>query len=154
MSSTGMKELACRGARHGWLFACFAVALGAAGCTVQTTDPGPPVVLPPPADIGSLTLRWTVNGTTDPNTCLLGGATTFDVSLTTTSGQFAGQYQASCGAFATNISNLAADTYGGAARLLDGAGRARTTTIDIDTFNILGNSSLIVDLDFPANSFY
>jgi hypothetical protein len=128
------------------------------GCSFETsTDagpapPGPPPLPPGPAP-GSLTLRWTVEEQTDPNLCVLGNASTFDVVLTTTSGQFVGEFQAGCSAFATTISALAPGGYYGSAELLDGSGRTRTTSIAINAFTIVESSDLVVDLDFPANSF-
>jgi hypothetical protein len=139
--------------------ACFTLAsVVTTGCIVETSgDPGtvpPPPPLPPPVPAaGSLTLRWTVNQTTDPNSCVLGNASTLDVVLATSSGQFAGEYQASCGAFATTIPSLTPGNYTGTAQMLDAGGRARTTVINISAFTILENSTLVVDLSFPANSF-
>jgi hypothetical protein len=127
------------------------LTLTTTGCFFEaSTDAGPP---PTPVSPGSLTLRWTVEGRGDPNLCVLGNASTFDVTLTTTSGQFAGEFQAGCSAFATTISPLAPGGYYGDTLLLDGAGRARTTPISIDAFTILESSNLVVDLDFPADSF-
>jgi len=100
-----------------------------------------------------LTLRWTVQSAADPNLCTLGNAALIDVVLTGSGGRFGGEYQASCGSFATNIGSLAPDTYTATAQLLDGAGRPRTTVIRVNTFTILENSTLVIDLDFPANSF-
>ena len=135
------------------------LALGAAGCFFEaSTDAGPtPVGVPPPIPPGpapgSLTLRWTVDEVTDPNVCIMGNAPAFDVVLTTTGGAFAGEFQAACTSFGTNISALAPGGYWGAAKLLDGAGHPRTTTIAIQAFNIVENSDLLIDLDFPADSF-
>jgi hypothetical protein len=102
---------------------------------------------------GSLTLRWTVDEVNDPNVCIMGNAATLDVVLTTSDGQFVGEFAAACTSFATTISSLVADDYTGTAQLLDSGGRARTTVINLRPFTILENSNLIVDLDFPADSF-
>jgi hypothetical protein len=134
-------------------------ALAATGCFFEaSTDAGPtPTPIPPPIPPGpvpgSLTVRWTVQSQTDPNLCVLGRASTLDVILTTTGGQFAGEFQASCAAFATTISSLVPGGYYGSAQLLDSAGRERTTAISINPFTILENSNLVIDLDFPADSF-
>ncbi len=135
------------------------LALAATGCFFEaSTDAGPtptpvPPPLPPGPVPGSLTVRWTVEERTDPNLCVLGNASSLDVILTTTAGQFAGEFQASCSAFATMISSLAPGGYFGSAQLLDSAGRPRTTAISINAFTILESSNLVIDLDFPADSF-
>ena len=148
-----------RSARRSWRWAGIllgaSLALGATGCVFSSsTDAGPAPPLPPPGPLtGSLTLQWTVDEVTDPNTCIMGNAATFDVVLHTTDGAFAGEFQASCGAFTTTISSLTEGGYTGNAVLLDPAGRVRTTSIGIQPFNIVANSNLVVDLDFPADSF-
>jgi hypothetical protein len=149
MSSIGMRT---SHARWAVLLAGACLAFGTSGCFVEaSTDAGPP---PPPAPVaGSLTLRWTVDELTDPNVCIMGNAATLDVVLTTSSGQFVGEFAAACTSFSTTISSLAEGGYAGTAQLLDSAGRPRTTVIDLEAFTILENSNLIVDLDFPADSF-
>ena len=136
--------------------ACLAIA--ATGCFFEaSTDAGPtPVPVPPPTGgpvPGTLTLRWSVDETTDPNVCIMGNAATFDVVLSTAPGQFAGEFQATCTSFGTTISSLLSGNYTGSAMLLDPGGQPRTTAIYIQTFTIFDNSNLVVDLDFPANSF-
>lgn len=140
-----------------WL-AAGVLAFGASGCFFEaSTDAGPaPAPLPPPPGPlgpGTLTLRWNVTETTDPNSCVIGNTPTFDVILTTSSGQFAGEFQASCASFATSVSSLVPGDYTGSAVLLDPQGRPRTTTVYIQTFTIIENTNLVVDLDFPASSF-
>ena len=148
-----------RVSRWAGIFAGGMMALAATGCFFEaSTDAGPtPTPVPPPIPPGpvpgSLTVRWTVESRTDPNLCVLGNASVLDVILTTTAGQFAGEFQASCSAFATTISSLAPGGYYGSAQLLDGGGRPRTTSIAINAFSILENSNLVIDLDFPADSF-
>ena len=142
-----------RGTRAaGWLLGgC--LALGSAGCFFEaSSDTGPappPVVQPSP---GRLELRWTVDEVTDPNVCIQSQAPTLDVVVTTTDGQFVGEFQAACTAFATSVT-LSPGSYAGSARLLGPSGQARTTTLNINPFNIVDNSALVVDIDFPADSF-
>jgi hypothetical protein len=94
-----------------------------------------------------------VDEVTDPNVCIMGNAATFDVVLRTASGQFAGEFQASCTSFGTSISSLVPGDYTGSAMLLDSRGAPRTTSVYIQPFTIFENSNLVIDLDFPANSF-
>jgi len=153
MSSIGMRTTR---ARWAVLLAGACLAFGTSGCFFEaSTDAGPPPPPPgPPVPVaGSLTLRWTVDEVTDPNVCIMGNAATVDIVITTSAGQFVGEFSAACASFASTISSLAAGGYAGTVQLLDSGGRARTTVIDLQPFTILENSNLIVDLDFPANSF-
>ena len=129
-------------------------AVGAIGCSVQaSTDAGPPPPPPPGPVAGSLTLRWTVDEVTDPNVCIMGGAAAIDVVLHTTDGGFAGEFQQSCTNFQTTIAPLTPSGYVGSAILIDAGGRQRTTAVTIQPFNIIDGTNLVVDSDFPANSF-
>jgi hypothetical protein len=103
--------------------------------------------------VGQLTLRWTVDEMADGNVCIMGQAAAIDIVLTTTDEQPAGEYQAGCSDFSTNVSALTPGGYVGAAHLIDGAGRARTTTLRINPFSIVSGSRLVIDIDFPASSF-
>ncbi len=125
-----------------------------AGCVVETNDGGsggpPPVTV---VDSGSLVVDWTIDGTKDPQQCDQSGSATLDVLVTASDGSAAGEYQQSCRAFATSI-DLAAGSYSADALLLDGADQARTTSVHIARFEILGNDQLTVPVDFSASSFY
>ncbi|HEX7478274.1 MAG TPA: hypothetical protein VF331_10745 [Polyangiales bacterium] len=101
---------------------------------------------------GTLVVDWTINGTTDPSRCTQSAATTLDVIINTASGNFVGEFQADCAAFATSI-DLPAGRYTANAVLLDARGTERTTQLDIGAFRILGGDSLDVPIDFPARSF-
>jgi len=127
-----------------------AVAGGAAGCIVDVGDSTPPPVIVEP---GRLTVRWTVNENVDPNLCLLGRAAAIDILVSTSVGASAGEYQAPCGAFATSISSLYPGNYFADALLIDSVGRARTTNVQISPFTIFARTELVVDVDFPADSF-
>jgi hypothetical protein len=133
----------------GMVVAALAIALST-GCTVQTdSGPPPPVVAP----AGNLILQWTLDEGTDPNVCIQSGASTLDVTITTTDSRIAGEFQAACTQFQTSISQLGPGSYVADAVLLDGSGAARTTTININPFT-LGASDLVITVDFPANSFF
>ncbi len=125
----------------------FAIAcVLAAGCS---STPPPAVVV---AGDGMLTLDWTINGTTDPDQCTQGAATTLDVTIDTIDAVPAGEFQQACDAFATTI-HLAPGSYTGNAVLLDADGRDRTTTIRLDAFTIRSDEDIDVPIDFPARSF-
>jgi len=126
---------------------------GSADVAPAPTPIPPPPPPPPTVNPGSLTVRWMVDETTDPNTCIMGNAASLDVVLTTAGGQFAGEFQAPCTNFSTTISPLVPGNYDGRAQLLDGYGNPRTTIVTIHPFDIIDSTNLVIDLDFPASSF-
>ena len=130
--------------------ALLAASLGAVGCVVEATDTAPPPIVVEP---GRLTLRWTVDESVDPNLCVLGRAAAIDIGVSTRAGHAAGEFQAPCTAFATTISSLYPGNYFADAFLIDAAGRPRTTAVEIEPFNVIERSELVIDVDFPADSF-
>lgn len=122
------------------------VCAQALGCTAS-------VSAPPPPPQGSAIMRWSVDETTDPNACDAHGASTFHVSLYNGVGGFAGEWVQDCTTFATTIYGLDPDDYTGHAELTDSAGRARTTSVNLQPFTVVGDSSTTVSIDFPADSF-
>ncbi len=98
-------------------------------------------------------MDWTISGTKDPAQCQATAAATFHVALYNSGGGFSGEFVQDCSAFATSIGGLFPDTYTGRADLLDQAGQPRTTTVDLAPFDVIGNASVTVAVDFPANSF-
>jgi hypothetical protein len=121
------------------------------GCTVEAADATPPPVVV--VDPGRLTVRWMVYEAVDPNLCVLGRAAAIDIAVSTLGGSSAGEFQAPCTAFATTISSLYPGDYVADALLIDSVGTARTTNVQMRPFTILGRSELILDVDFPADSF-
>jgi hypothetical protein len=120
------------------------------GCFVDAGGGGGsgPVVV----DSGSLILDWTIDGTKDPDQCDQADAATLDVIVSSANGASAGEFQQSCRAFATTI-DLAPGSYSADAVLLDSAGEARTTSVPVHAFEILGNDELSIPIDFSAGSF-
>jgi hypothetical protein len=109
----------------------------------------------PPAPLpGRVLLDWTIDGTKDPARCAASGAATLQVSLVATSGAVAGNFVQDCAAFATTIDNVVPDNYTGSARLLDPAGNPRTTSVSLAPFDVIGNDTVTIAIDFPANSFF
>jgi hypothetical protein len=135
-----------------------AIALSSAttGCFVEGgTEASGPMSQPPPVvtPTGTLALQWTIDGQVSPGSCDIGGATTLHIQLTTTSGAFAGEFEADCAQFATTIPSLAADGYTSTAELQDASGALRTTSIQITPFTIVSDSTLVINIDFPPDSF-
>jgi len=124
--------------------------IATAGCVVEAGDAAPPPVIVEP---GRLTLRWMVSEAVDPNLCVLSRSAAIDIAVSTTARTLVGEFQAPCTAFATSISSLYPGTYEADALLIDTLGRARTTNVQILPFTVLDRTELIIDVDFPADSF-
>jgi len=133
------------------ILAGLALALSSSACVVETNDPGPPGVVV--HDSGSLVVDWTIDGTKSVDDCDLSGAATIDITVTASNGAPAGEFQQACATFATTIT-LAPGSYSAEAVLLDGAGRDRTTAVQLRPFEIFGNDQLSIPIEFPASSFY
>lgn len=128
------------------LCALSAVALG--GCFIDTDDDD----FFPVSRTGSVTVRWSINGTFDPNLCFQASASTLRVDVYFLSGALQGEYIAPCEDFQTRIDLPEGDYFAGAN--LEGGVGTRTTTVDIDPFTIVRGSTIVVDVDFPASSFF
>jgi len=126
-----------------------AVVVAATGCEASTSAPAPERVI---TTSGSLTVDWTVNGTTDPNACQRAGAVAIEIALVTNTNQPVGSFQQSCSAFNTSVA-LEQGIYAGQVRLIDAAGLPRTKTLAIDEVTINGSSQLTVALDFAPPTF-
>jgi hypothetical protein len=118
-------------------------------CTVQTSAPAP---APAPIADGTLALDWTLNGVADPNQCSQAVSASLVVDVFDGAGAYAHR-EAPCDAFVTDIS-LPPTAYTAKAKLVDGAGNPRTTTIDVNPFTIVEGATLRIPVEFPASSFF
>jgi hypothetical protein len=100
-----------------------------------------------------LTVAWTIEGTSDPAACTAEGAAAIDIVVRTTGGVFVAEATAACEAAVTSI-DLGAGAYVADAVLLDSAGHTITTAVDLGAVTLHGDDELVVDADFPADSFY
>jgi hypothetical protein len=128
------------------------LAVVPAACTA-TVQPTPVGVVVPTESTGTLVVDWTIRSTKDPADCSLSGAASIQIHIVTIDLVDAGTYAQSCGAFATSIT-LAPGQYQASALLVDVAGQARTTSVPIQPFTIVGADVLNIPIDFPANSFF
>lgn len=134
-------------------FLVVALALGAAACS--SGDDGPStVVVDPNEPLSTLTLRWTIDGATDPAACHQSRADVIDISILdpTSNGEIQA-FQQTCETFETSIT-LAPGAYKARARLVDNGGHVRTTDVPIREFVLNGNDELVQDVDFPPDSFF
>jgi hypothetical protein len=138
----------------GWIGClAFPVLMGGMGaCTVEsggTVGPAPG----PTSTTGALTVRWSIDGSFDPNLCDVYTAPTMDVRvLSQSTGQLFEQ-NADCHSFSTTIT-LPADNYTANATLLDPGGHARTTTVDLSAFTVGSGADIVEYADFPRSSFF
>lgn len=135
----------------GWIVGvAFTLLMG--GCTVEsggTVGPGGGV----PPTTGALTVRWSIDGSFDPNLCDVYTAPTIDVRVLSQSDGRVFEQTADCHVFTTTVS-LPADSYTANATLLDPSGHARTTTVDLSPFSVGSGADAVEDADFPRSSFF
>jgi hypothetical protein len=129
-----------------------ACALAVPGCdggsgTVVTAEPTLPAT-----GLSTLVVRWTINGTVDPNACFQSGAVEFELSIRDVAGVELAAYRQACTAFGTSVT-LSPGNYSASGVLLNGAGFPRTTFVPIAPFTLVGNDVLDIPVDFPASSF-
>jgi hypothetical protein len=139
----------CRSALVVGALAAFA-ALPACTATVTPTPTG---VIVPTESTGTVIIDWTIRAGTDPGDCTLAGVASIRIHIVTIDVVDAGTYEQQCGAFNTSIA-LAPGTYQASALLVDFAGQARTTSVPIQPFTIVGGDVLTIPIDFPADSFF
>jgi len=123
--------------------------LPVSGCSVESDQPETVVV----RGSSTLTVTWTVDGTSDPAMCTIEGADTIDVVVESPSGALVSEVLDDCQAAITHVS-LPPGDYLADAALLDAAGHELTTRVDLGPLTLYGGDELVVDADFPPNSFY
>jgi hypothetical protein len=131
------------------VFPVLFAALTTSGCFIES-DPEPVVVT---RGNGFLTVTWTVAGTDDPAACAFEGADTIDLFVERSSGGMAAHVSDVCEAFVTSV-ELRPGSYFADALLMDTGGHPITTAVDLGYFDIYGGDELVIDADFPPNSFY
>lgn len=132
------------------LFASTALLLSACIITTESDDP-PPVVVTESS--GVVIIDWSIDGLKNPDECDQSDADSLLVSIWTASGTHIGDFEQYCQVFEASI-ELDPGTYEAEAVLLAPDGIERTTPIEIAPFEIYGNDTLEVPIDFPASSFY
>jgi hypothetical protein len=114
---------------------------------VDDDDDAPPVVVVP---TGLLTVDWSISGLQDPAACRQSSADVINVAVETSDGVPLGEFEDACEAFDTSIELEAGDYFGNAV-LLDAAGAARTTPVELGLVRIFGDDELVVPVDFPSD---
>jgi hypothetical protein len=124
-------------------------SLSLTGCIIDD-DPDPVIVT---RGYGLLTVTWTVDGTDDPAICAFEGADAIDIFVERSSGGMAAHVTDVCEAFITSV-ELRPGSYFADALLTDPVGSPITTAVDLGYFDIYGGDELVIDADFPSDSFY
>lgn len=121
----------------------FALAVPTSACAADSD----PVVV----SSGSIILRWSINGTFDPNLCQDAAVDRIRIIVYDGRNAFIGEWIAPCQDFTTRI-DLLPGQYRAEVALV-GTGGVESTTVRIDPFTIVSRSDHVVDIDFPASSF-
>jgi hypothetical protein len=125
----------------GGLLAC----LGLSGCIFvdDDDDGGDPV--------GTLTVRWSIDGLRDPLDCVDFGVDRMEIRLYER-GSLIDEIEPFCEDFTTTI-ELFDGIYDGDATLVDSRDFAVTLTEPLDNIDIIAGTDLLIDVDFPIDSF-
>jgi type 1 fimbria pilin len=106
---------------------------------------------------GTMTLEWTIGGSTDPQQCAAQGASGIQIDVYDANGNQVGTFDSECTP-ATDVISLSPGRYSATAELTDtpsatGQAQARTTVVDIDPFDITSDTNFTIPVDFPISSF-
>lgn len=101
--------------------------------------------------IGTLEVRWTIDGVTDPLDCVDFGADRLELRIYD-GGDLIDEIEPFCEDFGVAI-DLFDGIYDGDATLVDSRDRAVTLTEPLDGIDIIAGTTLTIDVDFPLGSF-
>lgn len=133
----------------GWVVIPAVCALGALGCSVAVEPIDVPVVVP--ATTGTLTMRWLVAGTRDGAVCAHYGLEEVDVVVYDPSGRPFARDTAPCARFEMTM-ELPEGVFSADVDIRDRRGRRATTTKTLHALEIIRDTDLAVNLDFPLDS--
>jgi hypothetical protein len=114
----------------------------ALSCVVRAT------AVPPPE--GTLTVLWTVDGTTDPEACYYHGADSLDLAVYHGDGYLAADPLPPCEVFDVSV-DLSPGYYAAEMTLVDDRGYPVSSTLVIDV-HVHDDREVIVDVDFGPSS--
>lgn len=103
------------------------------------------------APVGTLELRWTIDGLTDPLDCADFGVDRMELRIYD-GNDLVDEVSPICEDFAVSI-DMIDGVYDGEATLVDSADRAATLTEPLDAIDIIAGTTLTIDVDFPVGSF-
>jgi hypothetical protein len=120
---------------------------GLGGCIVATDEP----VIVTNESTGLLTVRWSVAGSFDPQTCDFYGASDVELVIHTAGGREYKTVYGSCSAFQLTT-ELPIGSYRGELTLVRPDLTAVSTTLRIEPFRITEDTNLNIDVDFQTSS--
>ena len=130
-----------------------AAALATAGVVTGCGGGGEATITTVPDRAGSLTLRWSVDGSFDPRACDAFGVANARIDIYDAGGQPLTTTFVDCRAFTATI-DLNAGRYSARIEMVDGGNQARSTSVPIQPFTIVSGTNLNIDSDFPRDSFF
>jgi hypothetical protein len=132
MNNWGLKTLLC------------AAALQLSGCIFVGDDDPPPV--------GTLTVRWTIDGAIDPRDCAIFDVDRMELSLYTVFDDLIDDFHPVCEDFQVSV-DLDEGRYEADAVLVDSFDTPVTEIRPINDLDVIADKELVVDIDFPLDSF-
>lgn len=133
-----------------WSFAAFTVIAAGAGCTA-TVDATPTTHVS--ERTGSLTLRWSVDGTFAASECDAFAVANARVDIYDANGSPISTTFSDCRNFSATF-DLAPGRYSARIQMTDSGNQPRSTSLAISPFTIVSSTNLSIDSDFPRESFY
>jgi hypothetical protein len=103
------------------------------------------------APVGTLEVRWTIDGVTDSRDCLDFGADQLELRIYQ-GADLIDEVEPFCEDFAVSI-DMIDGVYDGEATLVDTRDRAVTLTEPLDAIDVITGTTLSIDIDFPIDSF-
>jgi hypothetical protein len=122
------------------------LCLGLSGCLFVDDDDDTEV-----APVGTLTVRWTIDGLRDPLDCFDFAADRMEIRLYE-GRSLIDEVEPICEDFSTTI-ELFDGVYSADATLVDSFDSAVTLTEPLEDIDIIEGTDLVIDIDFPIESF-
>jgi hypothetical protein len=127
--------------------------LAMAGVVTGCGGGGEAVVTTVPDRSGSVTFRWSVDGSFDPRACDAFFVDSARIDLYDANGAPINTTFVDCRAFTATI-NLAPGRYSARIEMVDVNNEPRSTSLPIQPFTIVSDTNLNIDSDFPRDSFF
>lgn len=130
-----------------------AAALATTAIVTGCGGGGEAVVYTTPAGPGSVTIRWSIDGSFDPRACDAFFVANARIDLYDANGAPITTSFVDCRAFTATF-DLAPGYYSARIEMVDGASNPRSTSLPLEPFTIVSGTNLNVDTDFPRDSFF
>ena len=101
--------------------------------------------------VGTLEVRWTIDGLTDPLDCADFGVDRMELQIYD-GGRLVDEFEPYCEDFGISV-DLFDGIYDGTATLIDSFDNPATSTEQLEAIDIIAGTTLTIDVDFPIGSF-